>query len=581
MQRNQQARLECVDHTVSEVKAVEGAKSGFRLNKDGFLPFRSVGLKLQFLLGVVFMLGLAAVLGFQMNARLKSAWQERIDANLRIVNGLSVPARMAILQRDKTTISSYMELLTSDPRAAGIVLAAGDKVMASQQSIDYFELPIDRLAKQALDAVQSEEPIVQDDGGYEYIAVPIKDSAFRTVGSIAVAWSVQGLLDNVWETTLREAAAFFLVGAAVLLALFTALRRLVTNPLKRMAALLERNFGSDAVQVEEIKSNFMDREDEIGTFARALGNFYRNAAEMHHLHGQLDNALTNMSQGLCMIAEDGLLLLSNARFAEIYGLQPEEVKPGCMISELNERLISRKIIGRDDRDKFVSEQISSLHVQMPGTFSYELADQRSVTIARQPAGNGGWVITHTDVTELRAVEKQLLHLAKHDPLTDLPNRRHFIERIDTALKNLSADTQFAVLFLDLDRFKAVNDTLGHAAGDEVLKTVAQRLQNCVSDLDTVCRLGGDEFAILHIHYQQIADAEALAVRITRALAAPIQIGRYSAHIGVSTGISLAPAHGLDVTSLLKAADIAVYAAKSAGKNTHCIFDPSMTRATAA
>jgi diguanylate cyclase (GGDEF)-like protein len=418
--------------------------------------FWSIGGKIQLLAGSAFLLGLAGVLGFQTYARIEATRQERLDANLRIVHGLSGTASGAIASRNDSVIKSYMELLKSDPRAAGIVVSAGNRVIESQQSIDHFELPIENLSALALKVEASRMPEVERSGDYEFIAVPVEGRAARTIGSIAVAWSTKGLLDNVWQAAVREAFALVGVLALVLVVLVASLRRFVTLPLKIIAARLEAMpaLGGDANQPAAAK--FEHRQDEIGTFARALDRFYRDAAEKHRLHGQL------------------------------------------------------------------------------------------------------------------------AHLAGHDALTGLPNRRRFQECLDAALGDKHGDDHIALLFLDLDRFKIVNDTLGHAAGDQLLKTVAQRLLDCIREQDIVCRLGGDEFAILQLDAPQPEGAEALALRITQSLSAPVAIGDHQAKIGVSTGIAVAPRDGEDAATLLKNADLAVYAAKTQGRNIHRFYTSELS-----
>jgi PAS domain-containing protein len=474
------------------------------------MAFRSIGTRIQLLTGAAFLIGLAGVLAYQTYMRIEATWEERLDANLRIVHGLSAPARGAIALRDKSIVNSYMELLTSDPRAAGVVISADNSVMVSQQSIEHFDLPIDSLSALALKAEASGKTEVLDATDYEFIAVPVKDPAFRTVGSIAVAWSVKGLLDNVWQTAIKEALALIGVVGLVLMVLVYSLRRHVTGPLKKIAALIEKSPAYANDEAQKAGAEFENRADEIGTFARALGQFYRNAAEKHHLHGQLDSALTNMSQGLCMFDKDGRLVVSNSRYAQMYGLPGDALKPGMTVREVIQCRVDAGLFSGNDPETYLQQHVSWATGSESGSTTHELSNGKTFTISRQPTADGGWVATHTDVTELRRAEKQLLHLAGHDALTGLPNRRRFRKCIKKVLRQEAPKKDAAILFLDLDRFKAVNDSLGHAAGDELLKAVAERLLACVEPQDTVCRLGGDEFAILQVSAKQPEGADALA-----------------------------------------------------------------------
>jgi diguanylate cyclase (GGDEF)-like protein/PAS domain S-box-containing protein len=180
-----------------------------------------------------------------------------------------------------------------------------------------------------------------------------------------------------------------------------------------------------------------------------------------------------------------------------------------------------------------------------------------------------------DVTDRRAAEARIAHLAHHDSLTDLPNRSLFHIRLDEALARARRGEAFALFCLDLDHFKFVNDTLGHPVGDALLKAVTQRLQILVRPTDTVARLGGDEFAILQSDLEQAADATALAGRIIAAIAAPFDIEGHHIVIGISVGVSLAPADGMDADQLLRNADMALYAAKAADRGCLRFFEPEM------
>ena len=167
-------------------------------------------------------------------------------------------------------------------------------------------------------------------------------------------------------------------------------------------------------------------------------------------------------------------------------------------------------------------------------------------------------------------------MARHDALTSLPNRILFGERIEQALAQVGRQHQgFAVLCLDLDHFKAVNDTLGHLVGDRLLQQVAERLQFCAREVDTVARLGGDEFAIIQIGLERAEDAGLLASRIVSVVGEAYEIDGHHIVIGISAGIAVAPGDGSSGEALLKNADLALYRAKAEGRNTSCFFEPEM------
>ena len=183
-----------------------------------------------------------------------------------------------------------------------------------------------------------------------------------------------------------------------------------------------------------------------------------------------------------------------------------------------------------------------------------------------------------DITDRRKSEEKMLHMARHDALTDLPNRLLLRERLEHALTGtLRGDRCLAVLTLDLDRFKEINDTLGHPVGDGLLKAVAERLRACVRKTATIARLGGDEFAIIEDVTDPIVEATALAERIQGALSAPFDLNDHQVVVGSSTGIAIAPGDGTDAEQLLKNADLALYRAKSDGRGMYRFFEPEMDR----
>jgi diguanylate cyclase (GGDEF)-like protein len=188
---------------------------------------------------------------------------------------------------------------------------------------------------------------------------------------------------------------------------------------------------------------------------------------------------------------------------------------------------------------------------------------------------GGWVATHEDVTEQRRMEARVRHLARHDALTDLPNRAYLREQMARIGARIRRNETVAVLCLDLDHFKAVNDTLGHAFGDHVLIEVASRLKRCARENDIVARLGGDEFAMIMQSLDDPQDAASIAARVVKLVAEPMEIDGHQTYIGTSVGIALAPGDGEDLETLLKNADTALYRAKSEGRGNYHFFERGM------
>ncbi|WP_237478284.1 EAL domain-containing protein [Lichenibacterium dinghuense] len=287
----------------------------------------------------------------------------------------------------------------------------------------------------------------------------------------------------------------------------------------------------------------------------------------------LDAALENMSQGLCLYDGNSRLTVVNRRFAEIYRVDPGAVRPGLAFDDV----LRLKIAASGETVEPAEYLLRRREVmRRTGTEVFEeTAHGHTIAIVRHPLAGGGWIATYEDVTERRQAERQILFMARHDALTGLPNRMLFGERIDEALKRLGRGEGFAVLCLDLDRFKQVNDTLGHPAGDELLRQVAERLSACVREVDTVGRLGGDEFAIVQCGIAGEADTIALAHRIIAAVDRPVDIDGRQVTVGVSVGIAVAPRDGTSRTKLLKSADAALYRAKGEGRGVWRCFEPEM------
>jgi diguanylate cyclase (GGDEF)-like protein len=211
----------------------------------------------------------------------------------------------------------------------------------------------------------------------------------------------------------------------------------------------------------------------------------------------------------------------------------------------------------------------------PWSIIDELNDGRVISVVGTPLDHGGCVVTHEDITERREHQAKIAHMAYHDGLTGLPNRIRFNEALAADLHTLEPGATIAALCLDLDRFKAVNDTLGHPIGDALLQAVAARIRGCLGEDDLVARLGGDEFAVIQACAEQPVAAQALAERIIAALSEPYDIGGHHIVIGTSVGIAIAPQDGTEPDQVLKHADMALYRAKADGRGTARFFESEM------
>jgi diguanylate cyclase (GGDEF)-like protein len=289
---------------------------------------------------------------------------------------------------------------------------------------------------------------------------------------------------------------------------------------------------------------------------------------------RFDAALGNMSQGLIMFDADERISICNGRYLEMYNLSSDIVKPGCTLSELFAHRVERGHLLRDP-EEYRAELLAGLNSGTMINHIVETADGREIAVANKPMRNGGWVSTHEDVTAQRAAHAKIAYMAHHDALTGLPNRILFRNQLQSRLAHLGRDRKLAVLGLDLDRFKTVNDTLGHVAGDNLLRQAGRRLRGCLRDGDALARLGGDEFAVLQYNVDQPAEINGLAGRLNEVLSQPFDLDGYQGTIGVSIGIAVAPEDGTDPDQLLKNADMALYRAKAEGRGSYRFFEPEM------
>jgi diguanylate cyclase (GGDEF)-like protein len=313
----------------------------------------------------------------------------------------------------------------------------------------------------------------------------------------------------------------------------------------------------------------------VRLFALQLERLARQNTLLEEARAQLTLAMSNISQGLCFFDGEQRLIVCNERFGELYSLPEAATRPGTPLAGI----VARCYAAGDPAELSPGEFLAAHAAPAPGSAVreriLELRDGRTIAIQHQRMPDGGWVATHEDITERRRAEERISYLARHDVLTGLANRAMLLERIGKARIGAGRGASFAVLFLDLDRFKAVNDTLGHAAGDELLRAVAARLLDAVREDDVVARLGGDEFVVLQLGLQSPDDAATLAQRIIASLAMPYRIGDAEVIIGVSIGIDIAAGDRIAAADLLKNADMALYTAKSEGRGRFRFFEAEM------
>jgi diguanylate cyclase (GGDEF)-like protein/PAS domain S-box-containing protein len=292
---------------------------------------------------------------------------------------------------------------------------------------------------------------------------------------------------------------------------------------------------------------------------------------------RFDTAVQNMPQGLIMLDHSGKVLAINRTFCESSGVPMELLPLGTSNARLVEVLLAAGRNTPEDLNELRQRREELVGQNARTTFVWERSDGQVFSVTCQRVEEG-WLITHENITERRLAEARIAHMARHDTLTDLPNRVLFHENLDNALALARRGHLVALHCLDLDQFKTVNDTLGHPVGDALLRQVAQRLRDGVRETDRVARLGGDEFAIVQTMIDSPLDAAALAVRLNGLMEAPFHVEGHQIVIGTSIGIAFAPQDGVDADQVLKCADLALYRAKQDGRGVYRLFQAEMDAA---
>ncbi|MGZ8350543.1 MAG: putative bifunctional diguanylate cyclase/phosphodiesterase [Allosphingosinicella sp.] len=311
-----------------------------------------------------------------------------------------------------------------------------------------------------------------------------------------------------------------------------------------------------AARLDEQNATLRQREQEL--------------ASQNQLFGA---ALANMPHGLCMFDARGRLLVANDRVVELLGL------PQLARGMSARRLIALALDFGHDAGRTLADMRAEYRTRLAGgdrsRMLSVLSNGRLLGLSFRAAEHGGAVVIFEDVTEEKQAEARIAHLASHDPLTDLPNRVMFRDSVRRALAAGGGAGGLAVFCLDLDGFKSVNDTLGHPAGDALLRMVSRRLREDLDATATVGRLGGDEFAVLVTRSGDREEIDACAARLVGRVAEAYDLDGHQVVIGTSIGIALSPADGVDPDTLIKRADLALYRAKAEGRGTHRFFEVGM------
>ncbi|WP_170149470.1 bifunctional diguanylate cyclase/phosphodiesterase [Rhodoplanes roseus] len=381
--------------------------------------------------------------------------------------------------------------------------------------------------------------------------------------AVSVSVPEGAILERWWARSIAVAAATLAFLAAAFVLLYLMIRQY-----RRLSA-------SEASLTE--KSRDLEREHET---------LLVHKLALQKQNRRFDAALNNMTQGLAMFDGTARLVVCNERYREMYGIPHDCSAPGTPLREVIGGCTDLRGDGAraDKVTRAIQERVSC---PSETTHEFALGNGRIIEIVNQPMDGGGWLSTHEDVTDRRVAEEKVRRLALSDLLTGVANRSNFLEQIEVARQRLDTESRpFSVLMLDLDRFKAVNDSLGHAAGDALLKEIARRLVGALRADDVLARLGGDEFAVIQSPPRDFVpdgdpteimreSAIVLASRIVDLVDQPFVIDGNKVVVGASIGIALAPRDAVRGDELMKKADLALYAIKGNGRNGFAFFDPSM------
>jgi diguanylate cyclase (GGDEF)-like protein/PAS domain S-box-containing protein len=320
-------------------------------------------------------------------------------------------------------------------------------------------------------------------------------------------------------------------------------------------------------QQQQIKGRAQALEQQLRISERSQEELVRSSREA------LAQVIDTVPALVSAADKDSRIVFVNAHFADFVASNPEDLT-GKLLSDVLQS--NKPEFGRQIHRSIVQDQQTSVSFEESITdiSGAERAFLTTMTSMRAFSGTETSVLTTSvDITDRKQAESTLRHIALHDTLTDLPNRRMLYDWIQQELS--SEDARFAILLIDLDRFKAVNDALGHAGGDRILQLVTSRLLGTVSSTDLVARMSGDEFVVVQANIESPGDAEDLACRIIDSLSAPFLLENTEIRIGCTIGITVAPYNGQDAEKLLRYADLSMYRAKAEGRNTLRFYSPEM------
>lgn len=356
-----------------------------------------------------------------------------------------------------------------------------------------------------------------------------------------------------------------------------ALEKLVTAAYEEAELDRTRTDRSMELMIGELTAFQVGLEAEIDKRTAQLN---KSRQKLRTQNTRFLTALENMSQGLAMFDGRQRLVICNHQYLDMYNLPRHLGRAGTHLVTILKARIAAGTSAGDDPAAYLRERLLVAAEGVNSSAVHQLGNGRVMSVAHKAMADGAWVTMHRDITELHSMQAELAHQAYHDALTGLPNRNFFYQRLGQAFETLHAGGSFTVLCLDLDGFKAINDSMGHASGDNLLRQVAARLSDCTGDTGVVGRMGGDEFAVL-LPGGTRDSALALARSILDAIRRPFDIDDHAVLVGVSVGIAMAPEDGAGADALLKSGDLALYSIKRGRRGGYSFFEPDLAKTLSA
>ncbi|HLZ03124.1 MAG TPA: diguanylate cyclase [Bradyrhizobium sp.] len=340
---------------------------------------------------------------------------------------------------------------------------------------------------------------------------------------------------------------------------------------------ISRSLALGTVELADAASFEVRCECRAGTGTFALTPSAAASSRVTSGH-YLSDVVMNLPHGLSMYDADERLIVCNEQYIQAYALDGAVVKPGAHYADVLAHSIARGNQSGMSVKDYYRKRMNENRSGGPEKSHSLLWNGRAMQVTTRALADGGWVSLHEDVTEKLTADRRIAHLADHDSLTDLPNRNSFHREMSGLLARMRGNQNTAaILFMDLDHFKQVNDSLGHMVGDRLLCAVAKRLQGALGDHDLLVRLGGDEFVVLRSEACD-SEAEQLARVLVHAVSQPFVIEEHVISVGLSVGIAIAPRDGATSDLLLRNADLALYHSKARGGASHSFYSPGLSKA---